>query len=122
MDLLKYTWDRSKELGRTFGLKEGWKHFKAENGEIAALGVIVTFGAVVISLYLVGLITGKIGSLVVPNGGPAQNPFQLNASWYNTTVTLDQQAQSSMGLGNILPVAVIGIGILGLVIGGLFRQ
>ena len=104
------------ELGKTLGFRKGWEQFKSENGMAAALAIIVGFGGVMIALYLIALIVGKIGTIAVGTG------MGLSTNWVNNITQMDTQATSAFSLANVLPVAVIGIGILGLVVGGLFRQ
>ena len=112
---LKEAFNSGFELGKEYGMFKGWEKFRSEHAFAAALAIVVAFGGVLIALYLITLIVGKVGTIAVGTN------MALSNNWVNNITQMDNQATSAVSLSTILPIAVIGVGILGLVVGGLFR-
>jgi hypothetical protein len=48
--------------------------------------------------------------------------INMSQNWKNATNALDAQAQSSFTLMGILPIAIVGVGILGIIISAFSMQ
>lgn len=84
-----------------------------ECGMSSALGIIVALGTVVIGLYIIAIVTGSIDYSV-------QTGNILMTDQFNTTIDqLSTNAATSFSLANIVPIAIVGIGVLALVINSL---
>lgn len=87
--------------------------YKDESGMSSALGIIVALGTVVIGLYIIAIVTGSIDYSV-------QTGNILMTDQFNTTIDqLSTNAATSFSLANIVPIAIVGIGVLALVINSL---
>jgi hypothetical protein len=85
-----------------------------ESAMAGAIGVIVTLAAVIIALYITAIVVGAMSKTTTGLGLPA--------AW-NTTITgLDTQATSSFSLAGILPIAIVGVGILVIIISAFAMQ
>jgi hypothetical protein len=74
-----------------------------------AVGIVITLAAVIIALYITAIVTGSI----------SQTATSINMGstvWENTITGLDSSAQSSFSLAAILPIAIVGVGILVIII------
>ena len=109
---------RGFALGAKHGIAEGYKRYM--QGETAvvdetamqgAIGIIVAVGGVLIALYIIAVVVGSISYSVT--GGN----IKLSPTWCQTVLNIDSQAQASFNLANVLPIAIIGVGILMIVIG-----
>lgn len=109
---------RGFALGAKHGITEGYKRYM--QGETAvvdetamqgAIGIIVAVGGVLIALYIIAVVVGSISYSVT--GGN----IKLSPTWCQTVLNIDSQAQASFNLANVLPIAIIGVGILMIVIG-----
>ena len=109
---------RGFALGAKYGPAEGYKRYM--QGETAvvdetamqgAIGIIVAVGGVLIALYIIAVVVGSISYSVT--GGN----IKLSPTWCQTVLNIDSQAQASFNLANVLPIAIIGVGILMIVIG-----
>jgi hypothetical protein len=94
---------RGFALGAKHGIVEGYKRYMAgeaapEMDESAMQGAI-------------GIIVGSI-SYSVSSGN-----IRLSSTWNTTISNIDTQAQATFNLSNVLPIAIIGVGILMIVIG-----
>jgi hypothetical protein len=77
-----------------------------------AVGIVITVAAVIIALYITAIVTGAMSKVVAPGG----TGIVLTPAW-NTTITgMDTQATSSFSLAGILPIAIVGVGILVIII------
>jgi hypothetical protein len=76
-----------------------------------AIGIIIAVGGVLIALYIIAVVVGSI-SYSVTSGN-----IKLSSTWNTTITNIDSQAQASFNLANVLPIAIIGVGILMIVIG-----
>jgi hypothetical protein len=84
-----------------------------------AVGVVVSVAAVIITLYITTIIVGMFSKQIyVLNAANASNStgMGLSATWNATIVGLDTQANSSFTLAGILPIAIVGVGILVIII------
>jgi uncharacterized membrane protein YhfC len=87
-----------------------------EKGEMDALGIILALGTVVIGMYIIAIVTGSIDYSV-------QSGNILMTGQFNTTIDqLSTNAATSFSLANIVPIAIVGIGVLGLVLSYLGRS
>jgi hypothetical protein len=84
---------------------------KAISGPVA---IVVTLGAVIICLYIAAIVVGSMSKTALALGLPA--------NWTVTVNSLDVQANSSFGLAGVLPIAIIGVGILTIIIGAFAMQ
>ena len=75
----------------------------------SGVGIVVTIAAVIIAIYITTIV---VGSMSKTSTGMA-----LPAAWNTTVSALDTSAQSSFALMNILPIAIVGVGILTIIIG-----
>jgi hypothetical protein len=114
--------NRALALGSKFGLKGIAMYSDAsvetpaidETAMAGAIGVIVTLAAVIIALYITAIVVGAMSKTTTGLGLPA--------AW-NTTITgLDTQATSSFSLAGILPIAIVGVGILVIIISAFAMQ
>ena len=97
-----------------------------EIGESAlegAVGIVITLAAVIISLYITAIVVGSFSKSISGGGGWYGNGtaiggggLGLPAAWNQTTAGLDTNANNSFGLANILPIAIVGVGILVIII------
>ena len=111
LSIERYAYD----LGKEHGLVEGYKRFCETAGVSAAMGIVIAFGGVLITMYMVILIVGKIATTATSGS------MGLNSNWSTTVIQMDTAASGAVGMANILPIAIIGIGILALIIGSLMR-
>jgi hypothetical protein len=81
----------------------------SENANMGgAIGIVVTIAAVVIALYITAIVVGSMSKTTTG--------LSLPLAWNTTVTNLDTQAQSSFALSGILPIAIVGVGILGIII------
>jgi hypothetical protein len=96
-----------------------------ESAMEGAVGIVVTIAAVIIALYITAIVVGSMsksvsGSGFYPNGTPiGTGGLGLPVAWNQTFLGLDTTANSSFTLAGILPVAIIGVGILTIIIASL---
>jgi hypothetical protein len=81
-----------------------------------AIGIVVTIAAVIIALYITAIVVGSMSTTIT--GGS----INMSQNWKNATNALDAQAQSSFTLMGILPIAIVGVGILGIIISAFAMQ
>ena len=89
-----------------------------------AVGIVVTLAAVIIALYITALVTGSMSKTVtgclMANGTPMQSctagGMNVPAAWNSTLLGMDTQANASFSLAGILPIAIVGVGILTVII------
>ena len=113
------TMQRGFALGAKHGVMEGTRRFMAgeaapemdETAMQGAIGIIIAVGGVLIALYIIAVVVGSI-SYSVSSGN-----IRLSSTWNTTITNIDSQAQSTFNLANVLPIAIIGVGILMIVIG-----
>lgn len=94
--------------------KEGMKVvYTDESGMGSALGIVVALGTVVIGMYIIAIVTGSIDYSV-------QSGNILMTGQFNTTIDqLSTNAATSFSLANIVPIAIVGVGVLALVVNSL---
>ena len=118
MDLM-YAAKRGFAMGAKYGFRKGFRAYSSEEAtpemdETAmqgAIGIIIAVGGVLIALYIIAVVVGSISYSVT--GGN----IKLSPTWCQTILNVDTQAQASFNLANVLPIAIIGVGILMIVIG-----
>lgn len=117
--MFAHAMQRGFALGAKHGVLEGYKKFMAgeaapemdESAMQGAIGIIIAVGGVLIALYIIAVVVGSI-SYSVTSGN-----IRLSTTWNTTISNIDSQAQSTFNLANVLPIAIIGVGILMIVIG-----
>lgn len=114
-----YAAKRGFAMGAKYGLAKGFRAYHSEEAtpEVdesamqGAIGIIIAVGGVLIALYIIAVVVGSI-SYSVTSGN-----IKLSTTWNTTITNIDSQAQASFNLANVLPIAIIGVGILMIVIG-----
>jgi hypothetical protein len=95
------------ESGARHGLIRGMKHLNDEaNGAIL---VVISMTTVIIGLYITAMVMGSMSG--------AATKIILKPAFNTTLSGIDQSAQSSYQLGGLIPLVVVGVGILGIVVG-----
>jgi hypothetical protein len=79
-----------------------------ESAMEGAVGIVVTLAAVIIALYITAIVVGSMSK--------TSTGLALPATWNTTVTALDSNATSSFSLAGILPIAIIGVGILVIII------
>jgi hypothetical protein len=110
---------RGYALGAKYGIMEGVTRYQMttetpkmdESAMQGAIGIIIAVGGVLIALYIIAVVVGSI-SYAVTSGN-----IKLSPTWNTTITNIDSQAQATFNLANVLPIAIIGVGILMIVIG-----
>ena len=103
------------ELGKAYGVREGMKMYLDKTGMQGVMGVVMAFGGVIIGLYIVGVVTGSLGTQV------SSGTMVMNAKWNTTITALDTSSSGTFSLAGVLPIAIIGVGILGLLMSAFAR-
>lgn len=109
--------NRAVSLGSKYGLKAITMYAdpEVETPEMGteamegAVGIVVTLAATIIALYICAIVVGSFSKTAV-------GTMALPATWNTTVTALDTNAQSSFSLAGIIPIAVIGVGILVIII------
>jgi hypothetical protein len=112
--------NRAVSLGAKFGLKGIAMYADStvdtpemdESAMEGAVGIVVTLASVIIALYITAIVTGAMSKVVAPGG----TGLVLTPAWNTTITSLDTQSQSSFSLAGILPIAIVGVGILVIII------
>jgi len=112
---LKVYKDLAYELGKQYGLRKGLRMYLDKTGFQGVMGVIMAFGGVIIGLYIIGVVTGSLGTQV------SSGTIVMNSKWNTTITSLDTTASSAFNLAGVLPIAIIGTGILGLLLSAFAR-
>jgi len=110
MDMQYYA-NKGFELGRKYGIVKGMRKYLDETGMTGAVGIVVALGAVLIGLYIIAIVVGSMGSQVT--GGN----ILLSTKWNTTISNIDNSAGSSFNIASILPIAIVGVGIMTIVVG-----
>ena len=105
---------RGFALGAKYGVLDGFRRFQTttetpkmdDSAMQGAIGIIIAVGGVLIALYIIAVVVGSI-SYAVTSGN-----IKLSPTWNNTITNIDSQAQATFNLANVLPIAIIGVGIL----------
>ena len=119
MNAFMYSAQRGLAMGMKYGLRGGFRAFQSteatpemdETAMQGAIGIIIAVGGVLIALYIIAVVVGSI-SYAVTSGN-----IKLSPTWNSTITNIDSQAQATFNLANVLPIAIIGVGILMIVIG-----
>lgn len=96
-------------------LTESLKQFRQGTRAIGAVEMVVGLGVTVIALYIIILIAGSFS-------GAANSITGLPDAWKNTLTATDNMAGSTFNIASLAPLAIAGVGILGIVIGGLYLR
>jgi hypothetical protein len=99
------------ELGRKHGVVKGVRKYLDEQGMTGAVGIVIALGAVLIGLYIIAIVVGAMGTQVT--GGN----ILLSAKWNTTISNIDTSAGSTFNIASILPIAIVGVGIMTIVVG-----
>jgi hypothetical protein len=113
--------NRAVALGSRYGLKAIAMYADStvatpemdETAMEGAVGIVVTIAAVIIALYITSIVVGSMSKVVATDGTGA---IVLTPAWNTTMTGLDSQATSSFSLAGILPIAIVGVGILVIII------
>jgi len=141
--LLTYAYEKGFELGREHGLLGGVKKLLSKDGlfdiraDADAMGLMMAFGAVIIGLYILTIIMGSFSQTIIGNvtdyygngtamsfatsPGASGMTGSLNPRWNGTLADFDTSAGSSVNLAGVLPIAIVGIGILGVLLAAFSR-
>lgn len=95
-------------------LTESLKQFREGTRAIGAVEMVVGLGVTVIALYIIILIAGSFSG--------AANSIGLPNAWKETLSAADNMAGSTFNIASLAPLAIAGVGILGIVIGGLYLR
>jgi len=117
-----YEVERALSLGAKHGLKALLMFLDAsveapkidEKALAGPVAIVVTLAGVIICLYIIAIVVGSMSKATTGLG--------LSSNWTNTTNAIDTQANSSFSLAGILPIAIIGVGILTIIIGAFAMQ
>lgn len=112
---MEYYAKKGYELGRKYGLVGGFKRYLDETGMTGAVGIIVALGAVLIGLYIIAIVVGSMGTQVTSGN------ILLSGRWNTTITSIDTSAGSTFNIASILPIAIVGVGIMTIVIGAFAR-
>mgnify|MGYP001262247589 CR=1 FL=1 len=94
------------ELGKKHGVVKGTRKYLDEQGMTSAVAIIIALGAVLIGLYIIAIVVGAMGTQVT--GGN----ILLSPSWNTTISNIDASAGSTFNIASILPIAIVGVGIM----------
>ena len=86
--------------------------FVAEHGN-AGMNIIISFGAVLMALYIIIVVVGKLGTTAAT--------LHTDVNWSNVSYNYDVAARGAVSMSQIIPIAIIGIGVLALIIGSLIQ-
>lgn len=114
-----YAMRRGFSMGAKYGISEGFRKYLGddptpeldESAEQAALGIIFAAGGVLIALYVIAVVTGSF-SYAVSSGN-----IKMSEEWNETITNADTSAAATYNLAGVIPIAVIGVGLLLVVIG-----
>lgn len=87
--------------------------FRAGERAVGAVEMVVGLGVTVIALYIIILIAGSFSGAAIKIDG-------LPEAWQNVLGATDAMAGSTFNIASLAPLAIAGVGILGIVIGGLY--
>lgn len=93
-------------------VKEALAQFREGKRAIGAVEMVVGLGVTVIALYIIILIAGSFSGAALK--------ISLPSAWQNTLNSTDAMAGSTFNIAGLAPLAIAGIGILGIIIGGLY--
>lgn len=99
------------ELGKKFGVVKGIRKYLDEQAMTGAVAIIIALGAVLIGLYIIAIVVGAMGTQVT--GGN----ILLSGRWNTTISNIDASAGSTFNIASILPIAIVGVGIMTIVVG-----
>lgn len=120
--------NRGMALGAKYGVR-GLGMFTDKNVETpfidesadvgGAVYIVVTIAGVIICLYITTIVVGSMSKVIYSANatGGNQTGLGLPAAWNTTVAGLDTNANSGFTLAGILPIAVVGVGILTIIIG-----
>mgnify|MGYP003306637881 CR=1 FL=1 len=94
-------------------ISQSLKEFREGTRAIGAVEMVVGLGVTVIALYIIILIAGSFS-------GAATSIDTLPETWNKTLQATDVMAGSTFNIASLAPLAIAGVGILGIVIGGLY--
>jgi hypothetical protein len=87
-----------------------------------AIGIVITLASVIIALYITAIVVASF-SKSASSGGWYSNGtaiggggLGLSSAWNQTLYGLDSGSNNSFSLAGILPIAIVGVGILVIII------
>jgi energy-converting hydrogenase Eha subunit A len=113
---LKTEMEYGKMIGQKYGLRKGLHVYTEEHGFSSALGIVTALGVTLIGLYIIAIVVGNLGTQV------SDGSIKLSSAWNTTLTNVDSGARSSFQIANILPIAVVGVGVMAIVIGAFSMQ
>jgi hypothetical protein len=99
------------ELGKKHGIVKGVRKYLDESGMTGAVGIVIALGAVLIGLYIIAIVVGSMGTQVTSGN------ILLSSKWNTTVSSIDTSASSTFNIASILPIAIVGVGIMTIVVG-----
>ena len=97
----------------TFSIaKEALKTFHSTGKAVSAVEMVVGLGVTIITLYIIILIAGSFS-------GAATSISTLPPAWQDVLNSTDVMAGSTFEIASLAPLAIAGVGILSIIIGGL---
>lgn len=91
------------------------KAYKETGKAIGAVEMVVGLGVTVIALYIIILIAGSFS-------GAATSIDSLPETWQTVLNNTDSMSGSTFNIASLAPLAIAGVGILSIVIGGLYLR
>ena len=82
---------------------------------VSAVEMVVGLGVTVITLYIIILIAGSFS-------GAAASITTLPSAWLTVLNNTDAMAGSTFNIAALAPLAIAGVGILSIIIGGLYMN
>ena len=140
-EFLSWAYDMGKRLGKEHGLIGGAKQLLSKNGLFAedadgSTAVIMAFGAAILGLYIVTVVMGQVSQSLVGGNTPNSTASPLGTAdknwsgysgiilsdrWNRTLYNFDTASTGSVSLAAVIPIAIIGVGILGLLMAAFSR-
>jgi hypothetical protein len=103
---IKTAYEHGKEVGKTYGVRKGVKLYLEEAGFGGALGIVTALGVVLIGMYVIAIVVGSMGNSITANG-----IINTSSAWGTILSSVDTNARSSFQIANILPIAIVGVGV-----------
>lgn len=93
--------------------KQVFADYLSTGKAVTAVEMVVGLGVTVITLYIIILIAGSFS-------GAASAITTLPEAWQQVLNSTDSMAGSTFNIASLAPLAIAGVGILGIIIGGLY--
>jgi hypothetical protein len=95
-----------------------------ESAMLNPVGVVISVAGVIICLYISAIVVASLSKTIYTANATGGNitGMGLPAAWNTTVINLDTSANSGFILAGIMPIAIIGTGILALIISAFALQ